>query len=271
MIAKFIEYLSQTRGTSPHTIRAYKRNLTKLNDYALSHGYSIVEITSQTIQDYLTTLTQEGKRPATLHQIAATYRTFFKWLKHQGLLIDDTIKYVETPKMARTLPHTISDIDLRNVIKDESIDSPIRAMIALIRCTGLRISEVLSLRLTDINKHDMSIHISGKGKKDRIVYYSSALQTFLNKTCKPKDGILFPFEDRQARYMIYLALHRHSQGQCLSPHIIRHSFASAMLRNGAKLTTIQTLLGHDSLKTTEKYLDISIDDIRQDYLKSIAS
>lgn len=88
---------------------------------------------------------------------------------------------------------------------------------------------------------------------------------------RPKDGLIFPLEDREARYAIHEALRKHIEGEQLSAHIIRHSFATEMLRKGAKLTTIQALLGHESLKTTERYLAISSNDIRDDYYKHLAS
>lgn len=267
MIATFIEHLRNTRRLSSHTLRAYDRNLRNLNNYIENKGYHMAELTKEVIQDYLTALSKDGKSTATLRQIAATIRTFFRWLKHNGLLVDSNIRYIETPKMAKVLPHTISDIDLRKVLNDLTIDSPVRAMIALIRCTGLRISEVLSLRRTDINKTELSIRVHGKGSKDRIVYYSTKLQSYLNKTVRPLNERLFPYEDRHARYMIYLALRKHSQNKYLSAHIIRHSFATSLLQAGAQLTTIQALLGHENLKTTEKYLSISNNDIRNDYLR----
>lgn len=271
MIAQFIRYISTTRAYSAHTSRAYRRNLEGLEAYANTLGYSIASLTSTIIQDYLTTMADEGKSASTCHQAAATFRSFYRWMKHNGINIDSNIRYIETPKLAKRLPCTIPDSDLKKVIYDRSIDGQIRSMIALIRCTGLRISEVLSLRMTDINKESKTIHVRGKGSKDRYVYYSSTLKMFLNMNTRPKDGIIFPLEDREARYAIHEALSKHIDGQQLSAHIIRHSFATEMLRKGAKLTTIQALLGHESLKTTERYLAISCNDIRDDYYKHLAS
>ena len=268
MIKRFISYLTKTLRLSNATVKAYNNHLTQLQDYLISNGHSLLDATSQQIQEYLDTMTTVGKSAATCKQAASTYRSFYKWLKHEGIITDDNIRYVQTPRLSKNLPRISNDIDFLATIKDISIDGEIRAMIVLMRICGMRISEVLALRTADIDKTTNTILINGKGNKQRKVYYSDGAKDFLNSHCRPKDGYIFPFSDRQARYNIYLALSKHTNSNATNSHSLRHAFATRLVEAGAQLTTVQSLLGHSDIKTTSRYLHCAEKAIKADYFQN---
>lgn len=265
MIKNFISYLTTTLRVSNATAKAYSNNLTKLHEYLSMNGYNLLDATSQQIQYYLDTMSNDGKSPASCKQAASTYRSFYKWLKHEGIITDSNIRYVQTPRLSKNLPRTANDIDFISTIKDNSIDGETRAMIVLMRTCGLRISEVLSLRTTDIDKSTNTILINGKGNKQRKVYYSEGTKSFLNSYCRPKNGYIFSSTDREARYNIYLALSKHTNSNATNSHSLRHAFATRLIENGAQLTTVQTLLGHSDIRTTQRYLHCAEAAIKSDF------
>ena len=140
MIKKFISYLTTTLRLSNATVKAYNNHLTQLQEYLGEHGLSLLDATSEQIQEYLDTMTTDGKSAATCKQAASIYRSFYKWLKHEGIITDGNIRYVQTPRLSKNLPRTSNDIDFLATIKDASIDGETRAMIVLMRRCGLRIS-----------------------------------------------------------------------------------------------------------------------------------
>ena len=152
---------------------------------------------------------------------------------------------------------TIAPADIEDTIADTSLSIDTRLIIALIADSGLRISEVLSLRPLDFDKSAMTITIAGKGGKTRYCYYSNRVQAMLNayKRDTHRDAQLFPGDERTIRYNIHMALRKHSNAPKLSPHIIRHTFATEMLCNGLNLTALKKQLGHEDIKSTERYLN----------------
>ena len=181
----------------------------------------------------------------------------FRFIVHNGGTIDKAIYHVECPKMVKSDAATIAPSDIENTIADTSITIDTRLIIALIADSGLRISEVLSLRPLDFDKSSMSITIVGKGGKTRYCYYSTRVQTMLNayKRDTHRDCLLFNGDERMIRYNIHMALRKHSNAPKLSPHIIRHTFATEMLCNGLNLAALKKQLGHEDIKSTERYLN----------------
>ena len=259
MIHQYISYLAYTKGYSNNTLKSYKQALTQFVNYRKQCDSNArwSTTTAGDVQDYLGWLKQCEKSTATIHLHSSAIKGMFRFIVHNGGTIDKAIYHVECPKMVKSDVATIAPADIEETIADSSLTIDTRLIIALIADSGLRISEVLSLRPLDFDKSSMSITIAGKGGKTRYCYYSKRVQTMLNayKRDTQRDAQLFPGDERTIRYNIHMALRKHSNAPKLSPHIIRHTFATEMLSNGLNLAALKKQLGHEDIKSTERYLN----------------
>lgn len=259
MIHQFISYLGYTKGYSANTLKSYTQALTQFVNYRKQCDSNArwSTTTAGDVQDYLAWMKQCEKSAATIHLHASAIKGLFRFIVHNGGTIDKAIYHVECPKMVKSDVATIAPADIEDTIADTSLSIDTRLIIALIADSGLRISEVLSLRPLDFDKSSMSITIAGKGGKTRYCYYSKRVQAMLNayKRDTHRDAQLFPGDERTIRYNIHMALRKHSNAPKLSPHIIRHTFATEMLSNGLNLAALKKQLGHEDIKSTERYLN----------------
>lgn len=259
MIHQYISYLAYTKGYSNNTLKSYNQALTQFVNYRKQCDSNArwSTTTAGDVQDYLGWMKQCEKSTSTIHLHASAIKGMFRFIVHNGGTIDKAIYHVECPKMVKSDAATIAPADIEETIADISLSIDTRLIIALIADSGLRISEVLSLRPLDFDKSSMSITIAGKGGKTRYCYYSKRVQTMLNayKRDTQRDSQLFPGDERTIRYNIHIALRKHSNAPKLSPHIIRHTFATEMLSNGLNLAALKKQLGHEDIKSTERYLN----------------
>lgn len=259
MVHQYISYLAYTKGYSNNTLKSYKQALTQFVNYRKQCDVNArwSTTTAGDVQDYLGWLKQCEKSTATIHLHSSAIKGMFRFIVHNGGTIDKAIYHVECPKMVKSDAATIAPADIEDTIADTSLSIDTRLIIALIADSGLRISEVLSLRPLDFDKSAMTITIAGKGGKTRYCYYSKRVQSMLNayKRDTHRDAQLFPGDERTIRYNIHMALRKHSNAPKLSPHIIRHTFATEMLSNGLNLAALKKQLGHEDIKSTERYLN----------------
>lgn len=259
MIHQYISYLAYTKGYSANTLKSYTQALTQFVNYRKQCDSNArwSTTTAGDVQDYLGWLKQCEKSTATIYLHSSAIKGMFRFIVHNGGTIDKAIYHVECPKMVKSDAATIAPADIEETIADTSLSIDTRLIIALIADSGLRISEVLSLRPLDFDKSAMTITIAGKGGKTRYCYYSKRVQSMLNayKRDTHRDAQLFPGDERTIRYNIHMALRKHSNAPKLSPHIIRHTFATEMLSNGLNLAALKKQLGHEDIKSTERYLN----------------
>ena len=259
MIHQYILYLAYTKGYSNNTLKSYTQALTQFVNYRKQCDSNArwSTTTAGDVQNYLGWLKECEKSNATIHLHSSAIKGMFRFIVHNGGTIDKAIYHVECPKMVKSDVATIAPADIEDTIADTSLSIDTRLIIALIADSGLRISEVLSLRPLDFDKSAMTITIAGKGGKTRYCYYSTRVQAMLNayKRDTHRDCLLFNGDERMIRYNIHMALRKHSNAPKLSPHIIRHTFATEMLCNGLNLAALKKQLGHEDIKSTERYLN----------------
>lgn len=268
MIQEFINYLEKNKGYSPQTCGEYRKDLIQFVKWLKSHHvekWSNVE--KATVDLYVSDMADEGLKPATIKRRISTIRSFFQYAWVMGYQTENPVKYVSTPKLGEALPKTIDQDDLRMTILDGTININVRGLIAFIAETGCRISEALSVTKADFNQETRSIRIWGKGKKERVVYYGDITAAYVKYAKVIGNCPIWPWTQRQARFLVWQALRKHSNAQQLSPHAIRHSFATGLLNNGAPITTVQALLGHKSVETTQRYAKVAEATAANDYLK----
>lgn len=292
LIAQWQSWLLNERRYSPHTLDAYSRDLSVFFDFAAEHLGKVPEtadLAKLEVRDFRAYLSQRAARhidKSSLARELSTLKNFFKWLARYDILRNPALSVIRTPRRAKVLPKALEVNDTFNVI-DEAQNLASNswqglrdtAIFTLLYGCGLRISEALSLNVGDIGNNDF-LRIKGKGNKQRIVPLLPVVVENINKylaECpyQPKQGEplflgargdrLVPriIQRQMQKIRAYLGLPDN-----LTPHALRHSFATHLLAEGTDLRSIQELLGHASLTTTQRYTDVQIETLKKEYDKA---
>lgn len=267
MIQYFQYYIAHTKGYSDNTVIAYGKDLHAFAAWAKSMNPSATwsTVTQTMIQDYVMFLHGEGKENSTICRKVSAIRSLYNYFRVLGLVKSNPAQFVSSPKKAKLVPHTVEVEAIKKAIGSTHVSLKTKTMLALMMETGIRLQEMLDLQTSDFIKKDREIIIRGKGAKERKVYYGEVSARLLNAYQGTKQGRLFNDEQREVRHAIYEALRPYSQAKQVSPHAIRHTFATTMLNNGAQLTTLQAILGHESVKTTENYAKVANRTVKSEY------
>ena len=259
MIQEYMNYLENIKGYSPNTTSSYAKDLHNFVEWArfniVGARWSTITITD--IDKYITAMSKSGLKPATTNRHLSALSGLFRYMKREGLINDNPCHYESRRKIAHTIPNTIPINDLKMAY--ENAYGVVKVMLALLISTGIRIQELLDLEWDDINFVDNSLKIHGKGNKERRVYtnieYLETLRTVYQYQCQK--GKIFLMNQREARRMVFDALKPYTKAKQLSPHAIRHSFATHLANEGVNASTIGAILGHKQLETTQKYIDLT--------------
>lgn len=261
MIQVFIDYLRHNRGLSENTLKAYADALRKFARFINCYypGTSWRNVTKNMIDNYVKFQHDTDVATQTIKMSASALRTFYKTLMAMGAINNNPARFVSTPKNSKRLPVRLTKEAIKETLQDKNVDAQAKAAIAIIYETGIRLQELLDLRAGDIDAKSNSIKVHGKGNKERTVYYGDLTKQY-GRCWKPTQHT-----QRDTRFMVYDALKNHSNATQLSPHAIRHTFASELVNNGMALSVISQLLGHKSVKTTEIYTHLANDTAKNLY------
>ena len=286
VVRNYQRYLKLQRGFSAHTLEAYQRDLQKLLAYLEREGKDIYEVALDDLQHFAATLHDIGIHPRSQCRILSGVRSFFRFMQTDGYRDDDPSELLENPVLGDHLPEVLSTEEVDML--EESIDlskwegQRNRAIIEVLFSCGLRVSELVNLKLSNIYKEEQYVRIMGKGSKERLVPISpKALKELENwfydrNLMKVKPGEEdYVFLNRRGahltRTMILIMIKQQAAlagiTKTISPHTLRHSFATALLEGGADLRAIQAMLGHESIGTTEIYTHIDMSTLRQEILE----
>lgn len=285
LIEIFLNHCAVERGLSKNTIAAYRRDLGKFNDFLRASRLQINELNATNIYEFSAELRKSGLSDSSIARHVVAVRSLFTFLaKDQG--IADVAREVVPPKIPRRLPKalTVSEVeDLINANGDDVAGIRNRALIELLYATGARVSEIVQLDVSDVGRGDSSVTVKvrGKGGKERLVpvgtFAQRALDQYLTRSRpslnrKLTEKALFLNENRgsrlsrQSAWQIVLdSAKRSGLTRAISPHALRHSFATHLLDGGADIRVVQELLGHSSVTTTQIYTLVTIDKIRESY------
>lgn len=268
MITEFQNYLVSVKGYSQHTAMAYGKDVRDFARYMRSEREDARWSTVQQcdLDGFMATMTKAGLKPSTINRHVSSVRAMFKYFVRQGWMTSNPVRYASMQKQEKSLPNTIPTEDL--VTATEHATGTLRVMLLILVTTGCRIQEMLDIEQCDINEEEQSIRIHGKGKKDRDVYATVEEIREIKEYAKGRPAKIFGgIEQRAARHAIYEHLSRYSKAKQLSPHAIRHTVATNMAKQGANVTCISKLLGHESIKTTQKYIDLSQQNVKDAAIK----
>jgi integrase/recombinase XerC len=296
LIERYIHYLQYERNASPHTVRNYRSDLLQFRDF-LAQGQpdakvSLKSIDALRIRGFLAFLFEQEKKKTSIARKLAAVRAFFKFLSRERVLAENPAATVSTPKVPHTLPRIMTEEEMNDFLDRvgqaaHSGDPALvrdRAILELLYASGLRVSELTGLDLRNVNFGDGIVLVRGKGDKERIVPFGSkaraAITAYLpvrekvlqeNKTretalfLNARGGRLTP---RSVDRLLKKHIRQFGPNVKVSPHSLRHAFASHLLAEGADLRAIQEMLGHKSLATTQKYTQVSIKQLMDVYDKT---
>lgn len=287
IVTLYRRYLKLGRNYSENTLDAYMNDLQKLVDYAHSEGISVFDIKLEDLQNFAAAIIDLGICARSQGRILSGVRAFYKFLIVDGYISDDPTELLEWPKIGEHLPEVLSvkEVDMMEAAIDmeKREGQRNRAIIEVLFCCGLRVSELVSLRISNLFLDEKFIRVMGKGRKERLVPISdSAIKELrfwfadrnLMTNIKPGEEDYVFLNSRGAhltRVMIFTIVKRLALAagikKTISPHTLRHSFATALLEGGANLRAIQEMLGHENIGTTQIYTHIDMHTLRDEILE----
>ena len=286
MLKEYRAYLKLEKGLSVNSVDAYLRDYQRLKDYADTHGIDVVHASFDDLQAFVFDTFKEIASVGTQARLVAGIHSFYRFLLYHHYIEQDPSELLETPKKELHLPDVLSleEIDrmIAQIDMSKSESHRNRAIIEMLYGSGLRVSELVNLRLSDMYLKEGYMRITGKGSKQRLVPVSPVAVKWFgywledrNRLDIKPEAVDIAFVNRYGRqltramiFTIIKTLAREAGIQkTISPHTLRHSFATHLLQNGADLRIIQQLLGHESISTTEIYTHVDIQDLREAVLK----
>jgi len=282
-IDRFGDYLTLEQGTSPLTLEAYRRDVERLVDYMRVKGAaSPIDITSRLLRDFVYHLKDLGLAPASIRRNISAVRTYFRFLLSDGVVTRDPSERLETPRRWRTLPDVLTVPEISRLLAAPTLDDPLafrdRAMLEIAYGAGLRVSEWISIGVRDVLFEDKLVRVFGKGSKERLVPIGrsaiGAVATYVREL-RPRlekgsgKGVLFlnargePLSRMGAWKILRRYVERAGIQKAVSPHTLRHSFATHLLEGGADLRAVQEMLGHADISTTQIYTHVDREYLRQ--------
>lgn len=277
IINTFLDALWMERGLSENTLAAYRNDLSGFANWLItSRDKALLKVGQDDVLSYLTHRLEQHRSPRSTARFLSCIRRFYAYLLREKRLQQDPTALIEAPKLGRSLPKTLSEAEVEALLAAPDIHTTLgmrdRAMLEVLYATGLRVSELVSLKLGQLNLRQGVIRVTGKGNKDRLVPLGEEAQQWLDNylTASRNDllagqhsDVLFPSNRRRSmtRQTFWHAIRRYARvaaiDKPLSPHTLRHAFATHLLNHGADLRVVQMLLGHSDLSTTQIYTHVA--------------
>ncbi len=285
-IARYGEYLVRERHASQNTVASYLRDVTQFSDYLKSRGPGLLEATTETVQSYMDWMTSRGKSAASVTRFLASVKSFYNFQLFSGKVKVNPAKGVSAAKVERKYPEilTSKEVDLF-LEQPRCVDAKgfrDHAMLELLYATGIRVSELIALDLDDLNLAAGFVHCSSKGKERIIPLYRTAVKALQDYVWKIRPQLASGEEEtalfvnmngeRMSRQGFWKII-KHYQEKAgiekeITPHTLRHSFAAHLLENGADLRSIQEMLGHADISSTQIYTHIVKGNLKDVYQKA---
>ncbi len=276
VISRFLDAVWMERGLSPNTLAAYRADLTALTRWLDARRVLVTHTTRADLLAFIASRVAAGARPRSTARQLSSFRRFFRFLVRDGALGEDPTAQIAMPKIGRSLPKSLTEHEVEAVLAAPTVTDPLghrdRTMLEVLYATGLRVSELVNLKHSQVNANQGVIRIVGKGNRERLIPLGEeALRWLADFVLGPRSEILlerqtdylFPTRrgDRMTRQAFWHIIKRYAKKagieKELSPHTLRHAFATHLLNRGADLRVVQMLLGHSDLSTTQIYTHVA--------------
>ena len=278
-IAEYLESLEVERGLSENTIEAYGRDLNAFGEFLVQQGAEVFDEVKRThINYYIKKLHDENYTATSITRKIAAIRGWFRWLLANEIIAQDPSLSIELPKLSKKLPRVVSAAEIEKILSNH-LDETEAVVMELLYGAGLRVSELVNLEIGNIDLNSKYVRCFGKGSKERIIPIGEKAKKSIINYLKIRDFYIKKFKLETKRFLItkngkpvtrqeiYVFIRK--QGELLqkhiSPHTMRHSFATHMLENGADLRVVQELLGHSDVSTTQLYTHVSKKRLKEIY------
>jgi integrase/recombinase XerC len=286
MVKQFVDYLRYERNYSEKTLSAYHDDLESFEKFfkSIDQGLSWQTVDSDVVRDWIEHMMDNGNKPTSVNRRLSSVRSFFRFALANGLITRDPARIVEGPKKNKRLPAFVKDSDMLHLLEEEMWnmddfkDVCTRTMLLVFYETGMRLSELVSLQDGMVDFGNGQIKVTGKRNKQRVIPFGEELKQalvayieFRNRSVPLKTEALFvDMKGRRmtpdgVRYLVKKNIARVCTQSKRSPHVLRHSFATTMLNHGAGLESVQKLLGHESVATTEIYTHTTFEKLKEIY------
>lgn len=284
--AAFVRHLERERNASPHTVRAYASDLEQFRAYLeaeLHREPRPRDVDHLLIRAFLATLHDRGLRKVSAGRKLASLRTFFRFLCREGVLERNPARALVSPRLERRIPAHLEEVEVGDLLAapgDGDAAVRTRALLEILYATGIRCSELVGLDLSDVDLEGRMVRVLGKGRKERVVPFGQpahvALVAYLGVRARirpPSEAVFVNrrggrLTDRAVRLAVARRVREVALQRRITPHSLRHSFATHLLERGADLRAIQELLGHSSLSTTQRYTHVNARHILDVYRKT---
>jgi len=276
IVDRFLDAIWMERGLSQNTLGAYRADLMTLSRELAKQGTAVDAASKANLLDFIAQRVEGGAKPRSTARQLSSFRRFFRYIMREGVRDTDPTAEIEMPRIGRTLPKTLSEDEVDALLNAPNTDEPLghrdRAMLELLYATGLRVSELINLRQSQVNFNQGVLRIVGKGDRERLIPLGDESQRWLKEfingprmeiLLERQTDYLFPTRrgNRMTRQAFWHIIKRYADKagvhKKLSPHSLRHAFATHLLNRGADLRVVQMLLGHSDLSTTQIYTHVA--------------
>lgn len=287
LLNKYLEYLTVQKNYSDYTISSYHNDITDFYTFCKENSIFYLDITYSESKKYLMYLYEEKKEKSTsVSRKISSIRSFYRYLNNQNVVKSNPFQLLNLPKKEKKLPRYFEYNELLDLFEVPDINTPLgkrnRLILEMLYATGVRVGELVNIKVSDINLNDKKITILGKGNKERIVYYNDVTSKYLKKYLSEariklninKSDYLFlnyrggKLTTRGVQDVLNKIITKTSLNKKISPHMLRHSFATHLLNEGCDLLSVQQLLGHSSLSATSIYTHVTTDRMKEVYFKT---
>jgi len=282
LVDKFLDAIWMERGLSANTLGAYRADLMTLSRGLAEKDINMEDAEKADLLEFIAKRVESGAKPRSTARQLSSFRRFFRYIMREGMRADDPTAEIAMPRIGRSLPKTLTEEEVDSLLHAPNTDEPLghrdRAMLELLYATGLRVSELINLQMSQVNFNQGVLRIVGKGDRERLIPLGDESQRWLRDfsdssrmeiLLERQTDYLFPTRrgDRMTRQAFWHIIKRYAKKagieKKLSPHSLRHAFATHLLNRGADLRVVQLLLGHSDLSTTQIYTHVARERLKE--------